>query len=68
MSTSVLRASPSISSAIMRRGFRWELASSKAGMIDWMLEIFFSHKSKNASWNSHLAPGEEDKQDIKKKK
>ena len=55
--TRVLRASPSMSSAMMINGFLCVLASSRAGMIDWTVEIFFSQNRISASWNSLLAPG-----------
>ena len=54
--TSVLRASPSMSSAIMIRGFLCVLANSSAGMIACTFETFFSQNRISASWNSHLAP------------
>ena len=54
--TRVLRASPSTSSAIMTKGFRWALAISRAGTMDWTLEIFFSLNRTYASWNSHFWP------------
>jgi len=56
LSTSVERASPSTSSAMMTSGLRWLLASSRAGITDWTLDIFFSLNRTRASWNSHLAP------------
>ena len=52
----MLRASPSMSSAMMISGFLCVLASSRAGMIDWTVEIFFSQNRIRASWNSLLAP------------
>ena len=54
--TRVLRASLSMSSAMMINGFLCVLASSRAGMIDWTVEIFFSQNRISASWNSLLAP------------
>ena len=56
LSTSVDSASPSTSSATMTSGFCDLLASSRAGMMDWMLEIFFSLNSTNALLYSTLAP------------
>ena len=54
--TSVLRASPSTSSATRMSGFLFWLASSRAGISDCTVEIFFSEKSTSASWYSTLAP------------
>merc|ERR1719225_621160 len=54
--TRVLSASPSMSSAMMMRGLLCWLASSRAGMMAWMLEIFFSEKRTRESWYSTLAP------------
>merc|ERR1719225_918559 len=54
--TRVLKASPSISSATITSGLLAWLASSRAGMIAWMLEIFFSEKRTRESWYSTLAP------------
>ena len=54
--TRVVRASPSISSAIINRGFLWALASSRAGNICWMEEIFFSQNRSRASSNSTRLP------------
>uniref|UniRef100_L7LVI6 Putative mucin-5ac n=1 Tax=Rhipicephalus pulchellus TaxID=72859 RepID=L7LVI6_RHIPC len=56
LSTKVLSASPSTSSAMMTKGRRWELASSRAGMMACTFEIFFSLSNSRASWNSTLAP------------
>lgn len=56
LSTSALSASPSTSSAIMSRGLWAWLAISRAGIMDWIDEIFFSLNSTSASLNSHLAP------------
>merc|ERR1719369_557423 len=54
--TRVESASPSMSSAMMTSGFLTWLASSRAGMMDWMLEIFFSENRTSASLYSTLAP------------
>uniref|UniRef100_A0A224XVI4 Uncharacterized protein n=1 Tax=Panstrongylus lignarius TaxID=156445 RepID=A0A224XVI4_9HEMI len=54
--TSVERASPSISSAIITSGFLLEFAYSRAGMIDCTDDIFFSESNSRQSWNSTLAP------------
>lgn len=56
LTTRVLSASPSMSSATMTKGLRWAFASSKAGMIVCTLEIFFSLNSNKQSLNSTLAP------------
>lgn len=40
--TSVLRASPSTSTAIMTKGFPLAMAVPRADTMDWILEIFFS--------------------------
>lgn len=60
LSTSALSASPSTSSAIMSRGLWAWLAISRAGIMDWIDEIFFSLNSTSASLNSHLAPANVD--------
>lgn len=54
--TKVVRASPSTSSAMMTNGFRWAFASSRAGIMDCTLEIFFSLSSNKQSLNSTFAP------------
>merc|ERR1719204_636298 len=41
---------------MMMRGLLCWLASSRAGMMAWMLEIFFSEKRTRESWYSTLAP------------
>lgn len=46
LSTKVLRASPSTSSATMTSGLRCWLAISRAGTMLWTLEIFFSLSSR----------------------
>eukprot|EP00123_Amoebidium_parasiticum_P013704 comp22106_c0_seq1/m.32279 comp22106_c0_seq1/g.32279 ORF comp22106_c0_seq1/g.32279 comp22106_c0_seq1/m.32279 type:complete len:352 (+) comp22106_c0_seq1:548-1603(+) len=50
--TSVLRASPSTSSATMMRGFRIWMLISRALTIWCTLLIFFSDRSTKAFWNS----------------
>ena len=66
LSTKVLRASPSTSSAMISRGLRAVLANSRAGMMLWIEEIFFSDSSTRASWNSHFAPANHHKKEIRK--
>ena len=64
LSTKVLRASPSTSSAMISRGLRAVLANSRAGMMLWIEETFFSDSSTRASWNSHFAPANRHKKEI----
>ena len=56
LSTSVVSASPSTSSAMITSGLCCALASSSAGISDWAAEILRSLNSIRASWNSHFAP------------
>ena len=56
LSTRVVRASPSTSSATITSGFLCALASSRAGTICWIDEIFFWQRRTKQSWNSTFCP------------
>lgn len=58
LSTSVLSASPSISSATISSGLLACMAHSRAGTSDCTEEIFFSENSTSAFSNSHFAPAD----------